>query len=127
VVEGLTVNAVSALTLGEPRVIDVPGKEALQRIAWAAASGGAHGRRRGAAYGRFAAWYIAALLGDLTWPADAGELGARIDSLRWSLWDEGGPEEGWILRVAIESPADGWSAAIAATDLLEEEDAATDA
>jgi hypothetical protein len=41
-------------------------------MAWAAASGGAHGPRPGAAAGRFAAWWAAATLTDLhaDWPPD---------------------------------------------------------
>lgn len=118
---GDAVGAMSLLTYGSLRCGPVTTGEALQRMAWAAASGGAHGRRRGAALGRFLAWHVAALCTDLSWPADATELGARADSLRWFRWDEGGPEEGWVLRLALEDPERGWSAAIAATDLLTEE------
>ena len=53
--------------------------EALAWLAWAGASGGAHGRRRGAALGRFGAlWVLAAVL-DLTdeWPVPLDVLGDR--------------------------------------------------
>jgi hypothetical protein len=121
-IEGSAANAVSQLTLDRARMVQIAGRDAVQRIAWAAASGGAHGRRRGAAYGRFAAWYITAQLSELPWPSDPDTLGERIDSLSWYLWDEGGSEEGWVLRLAIEDREHGWAAAIAATDLLEDED-----
>lgn len=119
--------AASSLSLGSVRIAPLEPGEAVQRIAWAAASGGAHGRRRGAAFGRFSAWYLGALLCGLPWPADAAELGAELARLRWHRWDEGQPEKGWVLRLAVEDPDDGWAAAIAATDLLLEDDAGDDA
>ncbi|MDQ3957455.1 MAG: DUF6183 family protein [Actinomycetota bacterium] len=121
VVEGDAPAAIAALTYDTVRLARVGPDEALQRMAWAAASGGAHGRRRGAAFGRFSAWYTAALLGDLPWPSSAEAVGAAAARLRWFVWDEEAPEEGWVLRMAVESPADGWAAAIGATDLVTEE------
>ena len=53
--------------------------DALAWLGWAGASGGAHGRRRGAAAGRLDAWMVLAELvglGDV-WPLDPDELGAR--------------------------------------------------
>ena len=96
--------------------------ETVQRMAWAAARGGAHGRRREAAFGRFMAWYVTAMLSQLPWPADAEELGVAASRLKWYRWDEGdqGWEKGWVLRLAIEDETRGWSTAVAATDLLEE-------
>ena len=120
VVDGDAGRAVSHLTFSAMRIGRLTGEEALQRIAWAAASGGAHGRRRGAALGRSMAWYIVALLGDLQWPASSAATATALDSLGWFYWDEGEPEEGWVLRIAVEDRAHGWAAAIAATDVLEE-------
>jgi hypothetical protein len=93
----------------------------LRLIAWAAASGGAHGKRRGAALGRSLAWFTSTVVCGLPWPPDPNELGSALASIRWFRWDEGEPEKGWVLRLAIEHP-DGWSASIAATDLLEDEE-----
>jgi hypothetical protein len=98
--------------------------EALQRMAWAAASGGAHGRRRGAALGRFLAWYTAALIVDAPWPVQAPALGELLEEVRWYRWDEGVDEEGWALRLAVEHRAEGWAAAVAASDVLQDDDAA---
>ncbi|MFN2586653.1 MAG: DUF6183 family protein [Actinomycetota bacterium] len=120
VVEGDAGAAVGALAYGPVRIAPLQVDEALRQMGWAAASGGAHGRRRGAALGRFAAWYTAALLSDLPWPAQAPDVGAGAARLRWFLWDEEGPEEGWVLRMAVEDPGGGWSAAIGATDVLTE-------
>ena len=69
--------------------------DALAWLAWAGASGGAHGRRRGAALGRFGAlWVLAALL-DLTddWPVPLDQLGDRAESLRWSWWEPASPTD----------------------------------
>ncbi|HEX2049535.1 MAG TPA: DUF6183 family protein [Actinomycetota bacterium] len=122
VVEGDAVAAASHLTYGTLRVGPLRADEALQRMAWAAASGGAHGRRRGAALGRFLAWYAAAVLGALPWPSDPGALGAAVGELRWYRWDEGEPERGWVLRLAVEDRDHGWAAAVAATDLVADDD-----
>lgn len=119
IVEGDAIAAASALTYGSLRIGELQPAEALQRVAWAAATGGAYGRRRGAALGRSMAWYCAALLADAPWPPSE-DLGSQIAELRWHRWDEGAPEKGWVLRMAIENGAQGWSAAIAATDVTEE-------
>ena len=69
--------------------------EAVAWLAWAGASGGAHGRRRGAALGRFGAlWVLAAIL-DLAdeWPVPLDLLGARADALRWFWWEPAAPSE----------------------------------
>ena len=124
VVDGDAVGAMSCLTYGSLLVGELEPAEAMQRIAWAAASGGAHGRRRGAAFGRFMAFYVVATLGDLGWPATPEAIGEAASRLRWYRWDEGTPEKGWILRLAVEDPNEDWSAAIGATDLLEEDDEA---
>jgi hypothetical protein len=120
VVEGDGRAAASALTLGSLRIGPLKAEEALQRMAWAAASGGAHGRRRGAALGRWLAWYTTALLVDVAWPVAPARLGKELERLRWYRWDEGSPEEGWVLRIAADAPDEGWAAAVAATDVLEE-------
>jgi hypothetical protein len=126
VVEGDAAGAVRALVGTTARKVPVQTDEGIQRVAWAASSGGAHGRRRGAAYGRFAAWYLTALALGLEWPVNPSELAAALPDLSWHLWDEGKPEQGWILRLAIEHRVDGWAAALAARDGAEEEVATSD-
>ena len=123
VVEGPVEVAISAVTMGEVLVGPLTGEEALQRIAWTAASGGAHGRRRGAALGRSMTWYFASLLADLAWPVDPTELGRQVDRLHWHRFEEVQDEqqEGWFARLAIEDPDNGWSAALNASDILENE------
>jgi hypothetical protein len=96
----------------------VTAADALAVMGWAAASGGAHGRRRGAAAGRFAAWWAVAAVGGVVddWPVPADELGSIATSLRWYLWDAGEPETGWVLRLAVDDPEDGLAWAVAAVD-----------
>jgi hypothetical protein len=92
--------------------------EAISWLAWAGASGGAHGRRRGAALGRFGAlWLLAALLdlGD-EWPVPLERLGAEAAALRWAWWDAGEPQHGWRLQLAVEDPGSGHAWAFHAVD-----------
>jgi hypothetical protein len=49
-------------------------------------------------------------------------LGGALGSLRWYRWDTGEAVEGWSLLLAVEDRHNGWSAAIGAADLLEEEE-----
>jgi hypothetical protein len=122
VVEGDALAAASRLTLNSLRIGPLTADEAIQRMAWAAASGGAHGRRRGAALGRFMAFYVTTLLADLPWPPEPSLLGKRANELQWYRWDEGDVEKGWVLRLAVADAEQGWAAAIAATDLLEDDE-----
>ena len=100
------------------RMAEVPAAQALAVMAEAAASGGAHGRRRGMAAGRFGAWWaVAALAGQLDdWPFEPDELGRAAAALRWYRWDAGGPSSGWSLRLAVEDPDFGQAWAIDAAD-----------
>lgn len=125
VVEGDAAAAAGSLTMGVFRTTELDLDAALRELAWAAASGGAHGMRRGAAFGRFAAWYTAAIAADCPWPAAPDLWHEAVSTLRWHRWDEpDAPDEGWKLRLVVESPEGGWAAAISATDaLLEEEEA----
>ena len=120
VVEGDGVGAASNLVLERLFIGELQPAEAIQRMAWAAASGGAHGRRRGATFGRFLGWYTTALIAGLDWPVSPEDLEAAAHELRWHYFDEGEEEEGWSLRMVVEDPDDGWAAALAATDLLTE-------
>jgi Family of unknown function (DUF6183) len=125
VVEGDAVAAASALAFDELRVGELEPAEAIQQMAWGAASGGAYGRRRGAAFGRFLAFYAGTVLTGIEWPADASALGEAVSELHWYRWDEGSAEEGWSLRLAVEDRVEGWAAAIGATDVLRDEDEQT--
>lgn len=117
-VEGTKEGALRALGLTQARIVEVSPADAFAHMGWAAASGGAHGRRRGAATGRFGAWWTAASLVDLThdWPLTADELEVAIKEMRWYLWDEGYDPTGWNLRLVVEDPEAHMAWALTATD-----------
>ncbi len=110
--------AIAALGVRRARAIEVDGATAMAHMAWAAASGGAHGRRRGMASGRFDAWWAVVTLAGAQdeWPLPADEVGEIASSLRWWLWDAYEPKTGWWLRLAVDDPDEGLAWAIAATD-----------
>jgi hypothetical protein len=116
VVEGPPEDAVA--TLGQPTFTMGPigPREALALMGWAGASGGAHGRRRGAAAGRSVAWWAATTLADLDWPVDGAELAAALEGLRWYRWEPPSLAGGWHLHLAVADPEDGWAAALGAED-----------
>lgn len=118
VVAGDAHEAIAALGVREARTASLAAPDALAQIAWAASSGGAHGRRPGAAAGRFGAWWVAGALTDLLdeWPPDPDVLGAAVDSLRWHAWAAAEPTTGWRLQLAVEDPARDRAWAVAAVD-----------
>lgn len=120
-VEGTAAGALALLGVSEARVAEVDAATVLSVMAWTAASGGAHGRRRGAAVGRADAWWALASLGGLAdeWPVAPDELGDVAADLRWYVWDEGAPTTGWALRLAVEDPAEHLAWALSATDRAE--------
>jgi len=117
-VRGDAVAAIAALGVRRARATEVDGATAMAHMAWAAASGGAHGRRRGMASGRFDAWWaVVALAGALDdWPLPPHEVGEAASSLRWFVWDAFEPKTGWWLRLAVEDPDEGLAWAVAASD-----------
>ena len=119
-IEGDAMHAIAALGARNVRISPISGAEALAWMAWTAASGGANGRRRGMAAGRHASWWALAALAGLADPGDApatpAELGRALDELRWYLWDDGSPATGWVLRLAVEEPAEDLAWAVVATD-----------
>ncbi|MGH9023010.1 MAG: hypothetical protein ACRDV9_07915 [Acidimicrobiia bacterium] len=106
-VRGAALAAAVMLGSGEMHAAELEAGEALVQLAWAGASGGAHGRRRGAATGRNLAWGCAEVLGGV----DA------VSALHWFAWDDTAvPELGWSLRLAVENPGEGVSWALSASD-----------
>jgi hypothetical protein len=118
-VRGGPAEAVATLGYGAHRLGRLDAAMALARMAWAAASGGAYGVRRGAALGRFDAWWAAAALAGVDWPADQDELGAALERLTWWCWDDASASLGWNLRLAVADPAGGWAVALEASDHTE--------
>jgi hypothetical protein len=117
-VEGGVSEALGALGLRRARVAALQPAHGLAWLGWAGASGGAHGRRRGAASGRFGAWWTLAAFGDLLdeWPVDPDELGRLAHELAWFRWDAFEPAMGWQLQLAVEDPDDSVAWAILARD-----------
>jgi len=117
-VEGDHRGAIRALGPTRVRIGELEPAAALAQLAWTAASGGAFGRRRGAATGRHDAWIAAAALAGLDgWPVRSADLGEAIGELRWYAFDDlDAPATGWSLRIAVEDPADELAWAVVAID-----------
>ena len=117
-IEGSAAAAVAALGVPSGRLAKIASAQAMAWLAWAGASGGAHGRRRGAAIGRFGAWWTVAALADLAdqWPVDPDGVGDAVAALEWYWWDGGEPRLGWELQLAVADPAEGYAWAISAHD-----------
>lgn len=118
-VEGSALSAIAALGLSRAYMAPIDAAQAMAWMAWAAASGGAYGRRRGAGAGRFGAWWAAAALAGLDWPPNPDELGRTLDQFRWWIWSDG-DDTGWTLRLAVEDPEHGLAWAVAAKDQTQE-------
>ncbi|MFO7591934.1 MAG: DUF6183 family protein [Acidimicrobiia bacterium] len=120
-VSGDTTHAIAAIETGSVRVVGLEPADALARLAWAAASGGAHAPRPGAAAGRFSAWWVAGATTDLLddWPPDPEELGSRVAALEWATWERADASpSGWQLHLAIADPARGRAWAVRARDSI---------
>ncbi len=117
-VEGDHRDALGALGVRSARVAEISAQEAIARLAWAGASGGAQGRRRGMAIGRFSAWWLLGALGDLhdDWPPTPAEIAELLTNLRWYRWDAHEPAGGWRLQIVVEDVAEGLAWAINAAD-----------
>jgi hypothetical protein len=117
-VRGDALGAIAALGPPRARVAELDPAAALAFMAWAGASGGAHGRRRGLSAGRFGTWWALAALGGALdeWPLPADEMGDVATSLRWYSWDAWEPDTGWRFHLGVEDPEENLAWAIAATD-----------
>lgn len=118
-VEGSHLDALGALGVKAARLAEIPAAEAFAHIAWAGASGGAHGRRRGMAIGRFSAWWLLGAIGDLhdEWPPAEDDVADLLAELRWYRWDAHEPARGWRLQLVIANESEGVAWAINASDI----------
>jgi hypothetical protein len=121
-VEGDAHSAVAALGVRSGNATVIDAQEALALMAWTAANGGAHGRRRGSATGRARAWWALTTLTGLDEAdrLDPDDLGEAAAELTWLRWDAGEPETGWSLRLAVADDQDGLAWAINAQDAATE-------
>jgi hypothetical protein len=117
-VQGGPAAAVSALGVTTVRMVEIDRADALAWLAWAGASGGAHGRRRGAAAGRDGAWWVLGAIGDLHdhWPPSDQAMTEVLDDLRWHWWADAHEPQGWTLRLVVTDTRESVSWAIDAGD-----------
>jgi hypothetical protein len=117
-VHGDATSAIRRLGPSHVRFCPVPAQLGMAVMAWAGASGGAYGRRPGAAAGRYSAWWAAAAMTDLLeeWPVNPDDLGAAIHELNWFVWSDLVPPTGWSLHLAVEDPDHGLAWAVSAVD-----------
>jgi len=115
-VEGTALHAIRGLGLTRVRIGPLNDTEAIRWMAWAGASGGAHGHRRGAAAGRYGAWWAIATLCDRDWPPDPEQMREALQGLDFVWFDDGSPGTGWGLRLAIGDRDSGLAWAISAVD-----------
>ncbi len=115
VVEGGLAEALGALGVPAALAGEMPLDRGLAWLGWAAASGAAHARRRGAASGRFEAWWALSVISDLEFPPDPVELGEILAGYRWHWWSDG-DDDGWRLNLAVTDPEFGRTWAITAID-----------
>ena len=108
----------AAAAVGATDTTPVRPGHALALMAWCGASGGQHGRRRGAAAGRFGAWWaLAAMAGLLDeWPLDPDRIGDAVARLEFRRFEPEGRPTGWRLGLAVENPDLGRSWAVSARD-----------
>jgi hypothetical protein len=115
-VEGPVGAAIAGIGVETFLIGEISPAEALGLMAWAGASGGAHGRRRGAAAGRSGAWWAVAALCDLDWPPSAQDLIQEMKRLHWYRWEPVALTGGWNLHLGVEDPEEGWAVAVGAED-----------
>ncbi len=118
-VDGTLEEGIRSLGPHRVRVAEIDVSTALEAMAWAGASGGAHGRRRGTPIGRAGAWWVLLdVLGFEELPEDLDVIGVEAARLRWVLWDPGDRIGGWNLHLGIEDSANGVAWVLSAVDAV---------
>ena len=115
IVDGGVAEALGALGVPAALAGEMTLDHALSWLGWAAASGAAHARRRGAASGRFETWWALSVLTDLDFPPDPLEFGEILADYRWHWWSDG-DDDGWRLNLAVTDPELDRTWAITAID-----------
>ncbi|MDJ0791406.1 MAG: hypothetical protein QNJ71_05880 [Acidimicrobiia bacterium] len=116
-VDGTIEQAIRSLGPHRIRMTEVTPAQAMEAMAWAGASGGGYGRRRGTPAGRAGAWWVVLeALGYDEVPDHVAQLGDEARELRWVLWDPGDRIGGWNLYLGVEDATDGVAWVISAVD-----------
>lgn len=119
VVDGSIRDALTVHGLPDARSVPLSTREAFAWLAWAGASGGAHGSRRGTATGRFGAWWLCATLADIVddWPLSDADSQYVITQLQWERYAHPTRDtNGWVVHLAVHDPSTGVSVCVDATD-----------
>lgn len=101
--------AIGAVAGDGARRAEISPGAAMALAAWAGASGGAHGRRRGAAGGRQRAWALVAAASRIDLPWEPQGIGAAAAATSWWAWDDDASPSGWSLRIAFATPHGAWA------------------
>jgi hypothetical protein len=111
-------HALASVAIASATLRKLEPTQALALLAWAGASGGAFGRRRGAAAGRDSAWWLLGALSGRAhqWPLGNDEMGDVLHSLKWWWFDADQNPTGWQLQLVIVDEQRGLSWAINARD-----------
>ena len=111
-------HALASVGIASATLRELEPTQALALLAWAGASGGAFGRRRGAAAGRDSAWWLLGAVSGRAdqWPLENDEIGEVLHSLKWSWFDADESPTGWQLQLVIVDDQRGLSWAINARD-----------
>jgi len=117
-VRGDETHALASIGIASATLRELEPTQALALLAWAGASGGAFGRRRGAAAGRDSAWWLLGALSGRAdqWPLKNDEIGDVLHSLKWSWFDADESPTGWQLQLVIVDDQRDLSWAINARD-----------
>ncbi len=117
-VRGDETQALASLGIALATLRELEPKNALALLAWAGASGGAFGRRRGAAAGRDSAWWLLGALSGRAhqWPLKNDEIGDVLHALTWWWFDADQSPTGWQLQLVIVDEQRGLSWAVNARD-----------
>lgn len=134
VVEGEPDDALAHLGLASAEIADLDAEQAVHWLVWCGASGGAHGRRRGMASGRFGAWWLLAAMGGFVEDWDdlhhrrelSRAVADTVSELQWSRW-RSIDRHGYELRLCARHPGEGVSFALSAHDDAETTPTATSA
>lgn len=116
-VAGSGLEAIRALGPRRVRAARTDLGSALAAMAWAGASGGAFGRRRGAPIGRLGAWWVLAEVLGYDEPPQNTSWGEEGEELTWWLWDPGEQIGGWGLHLAVHDESVGTSWALSSVDM----------